>query len=672
MTPVRARAQSEESDMLEPPYQRTLFRDDVSGDYEHEDSEDEEDEDAPVFHPAVQERRVKMTYALEVLGKVLSYLWLLLPFGCLFVAFLFPQYLVGVIQSPAGSLTSENHGHAQAIASIQVHLDAMINDMDGIKKIQRQQDAKMDELLFLHEHTSRTVERLADGERIAAGNVPSSVWNHMEEMVQTAVKKNVRELKAELKSLFNSLELSIMDLSSQSTLLEKDVKAQKDRLNTMDSIFDSTPSAELITLLEKRIQDGVAKMKDDLVQLVKMESERLMKESEEKIAKIKGELDPQVTPQDFYDGAINRVDYANKANGAVVVYYKSSFFKWSLQSFLMNFMASTQYTSKSYHAFPMCSILGDACPSFNYVPETAISSNVDIGNCWGFAGSSGMLTIKFRSPILADTLQLYHIKPNIASDFSSAPRMIQVTGLVSTIDRLSSVELGTFEYSKNGRPYQHFALHPEAASTLLDGIIFRVLSNHGNPKYTCVYRVSVFGQEPSINSSTSTYSLKWTSTWWVNTTSYKLTCMPNNNTVQLLTGQEKIIPLLLREKRALQDLRHTNIVDCYGTFQTRNQIHFVLEYVPGGELFKCDDEAKFYAMELLLILEHIHANDYIYRDLKPENILFDANGHLKLVDFGFAKPDMDIEKRSFTSIGTPQYLTPEQPKPQNGYTRAVD
>lgn len=33
-----------------------------------------------------------------------------------------------------------------------------------------------------------------------------------------------------------------------------------------------------------------------------------------------------------------------------------------------------------------------------------------------------------------------------------------------------------------------------------------------------------------------------------------------------------------------------------------------------------------------------------YRDLKPENILIDADGHLKLVDFGFAK---EISNRTF-------------------------
>lgn len=56
------------------------------------------------------------------------------------------------------------------------------------------------------------------------------------------------------------------------------------------------------------------------------------------------------------------------------------------------------------------------------------------------------------------------------------------------------------------------------------------------------------------------------------------------------------------------------------------------------------------------MIECIHSKRVVYRDLKPENLLFDSNGHLKLIDFGFAK---QIEERTPTLCGTPAYLPPE-------------
>ena len=52
----------------------------------------------------------------------------------------------------------------------------------------------------------------------------------------------------------------------------------------------------------------------------------------------------------------------------------------------------------------------------------------------------------------------------------------------------------------------------------------------------------------------------------------------------------------------------------------------------------------------------------MYRDLKPENILIHSSGHIKLVDFGFAK-DLKakgvVDERTYTLCGTPEYMAPE-------------
>jgi serine/threonine protein kinase len=49
----------------------------------------------------------------------------------------------------------------------------------------------------------------------------------------------------------------------------------------------------------------------------------------------------------------------------------------------------------------------------------------------------------------------------------------------------------------------------------------------------------------------------------------------------------------------------------------------------------------------------------VYRDLKPENILVDADGHIKLTDFGLSKQTKTNQDMVFTMCGTPEYIAPE-------------
>ena len=50
-----------------------------------------------------------------------------------------------------------------------------------------------------------------------------------------------------------------------------------------------------------------------------------------------------------------------------------------------------------------------------------------------------------------------------------------------------------------------------------------------------------------------------------------------------------------------------------------------------------EEDTRFYLAEIILAIESLHSKGIIYRDLKPENILIDAEGHIKLIDFGFGK-----------------------------------
>lgn len=115
------------------------------------------------------------------------------------------------------------------------------------------------------------------------------------------------------------------------------------------------------------------------------------------------------------------------------------------------------------------------------------------------------------------------------------------------------------------------------------------------------------------------------------------------------------------EKHILESVAHPFLVNMWGTFQDCHNLYMVMDYVPGGELFSVlrrsqrfpDHVAKFYAAEVILAIEYLHRKDMIYRDLKPENLLLDAQGHIKITDFGFAKYVPDI---TWTLCGTPDYL----------------
>ncbi|KAI9649369.1 cytochrome c oxidase subunit 1 [Ciborinia camelliae] len=147
----------------------------------------------------------------------------------------------------------------------------------------------------------------------------------------------------------------------------------------------------------------------------------------------------------------------------------------------------------------------------------------------------------------------------------------------------------------------------------------------------------------------------------------------------------------LKVLRKVEDMRGLHLESEANAFVSTK-----LDYCPGGEVFSYlrkakrfdENTARFYAAEIVLILEFLHEREGVaYRDMKPENLLLDAEGHIKLVDFGFAKRLGNSKLRKFegyvgpfvnndegetyTLCGTPEYLAPEVIQ-SKGHTTAVD
>lgn len=133
------------------------------------------------------------------------------------------------------------------------------------------------------------------------------------------------------------------------------------------------------------------------------------------------------------------------------------------------------------------------------------------------------------------------------------------------------------------------------------------------------------------------------------------------------------------ERNVLEAVSHPFIVTLHYAFQTPKKLYFVLEYCPGGELFFhlsragrfSEGRCRFYASEILLAIEYLHRLNIIYRDLKPENILLDAEGHVKLTDFGLSKEGIQDNCSANSMCGTPEYLAPEILN-KAGHGKAVD
>uniref|UniRef100_A0A1I7UB80 Aurora kinase n=1 Tax=Caenorhabditis tropicalis TaxID=1561998 RepID=A0A1I7UB80_9PELO len=124
-------------------------------------------------------------------------------------------------------------------------------------------------------------------------------------------------------------------------------------------------------------------------------------------------------------------------------------------------------------------------------------------------------------------------------------------------------------------------------------------------------------------------------------------------------------------------LNHPNIIRLHNYFWDENKIYLILEYAPGGELYKkLKEEIRFpehktgkYIYEIADALSYCHDKNVIHRDLKPENLLIGPNGELKIGDFGWSVHSPSGKRH--TMCGTMDYLAPETVLGHT-HTKAVD
>jgi eukaryotic-like serine/threonine-protein kinase len=138
----------------------------------------------------------------------------------------------------------------------------------------------------------------------------------------------------------------------------------------------------------------------------------------------------------------------------------------------------------------------------------------------------------------------------------------------------------------------------------------------------------------------------------------------------------------IQEAKAASALNHPNIVHLYDVDEQDGINFMAMEYVTGktlGELIPQGgmglDEALKYALQVADALTAAHKAGIVHRDLKPANVMVDADGRLRVLDFGLAKllltaGDVDTTETvaagdspmtvEGTILGTASYMSPEQ------------
>lgn len=126
-----------------------------------------------------------------------------------------------------------------------------------------------------------------------------------------------------------------------------------------------------------------------------------------------------------------------------------------------------------------------------------------------------------------------------------------------------------------------------------------------------------------------------------------------------------------REAQALARMNHPNIVTVYDFGEAGGFFYLMMEFVDGLNVRQLLRSRKVAPEEALAIvppiceaLQYAHKMGIVHRDIKPENILLDAEGRVKIADFGIAKIISSAPGEPLThdqqTVGTPHYMAPEQ------------
>lgn len=134
-----------------------------------------------------------------------------------------------------------------------------------------------------------------------------------------------------------------------------------------------------------------------------------------------------------------------------------------------------------------------------------------------------------------------------------------------------------------------------------------------------------------------------------------------------------------REAQIIARLEHPHIVPLYDYAEHHGQPYLVMKYIEGETLKERITHKRLPFLEALRVLSEIasaldyaHTQNVLHRDVKPNNIMLDKRGDAYLMDFGLARAGEETSMSVEITLGTPDYISPEQGRGDKNLTPATD